>query len=206
MLAIICLYPFNKLATQVSPFVDVFVKIGITKAAIIMNIVAITATLSAFNSCLYSSSRILYSLALHNNPKGILTKTSKTGMPRNAVFLTGFIILITVIINFIFPEKAIMYLLTVATCSILITWFIILMTHIYFRKKYQEHKLEFKLRFFPYANWFAIIVLVLIMIVMTQMNDMKWSIYITPVWLVGLSIFYIIGKCKSNTQNIKKVS
>jgi len=198
MLAIICLYPFNKLASNVSPFVDVFNKIGIHQAALIMNVVAITAALSAFNSCLYSSSRMLYSLALQNNALPSLTKVSKNGMPSRALLFTSATIFVTVIINYLFPDKATMYLLMIATCSILITWFIILISQMYFRVKNEDKLPKFRLGLFPYSNIFAIFMLGVVMITMTKMDDMKWSVYITPIWILLLSIIYWLRKHHQN--------
>lgn len=196
MLAIICLYPYQQLATNVSPFVDVFAKMGIPAAAQVMNFVAITAALSAFNSCLYSSSRMLYNLAMHRNASQNLIKTSRTGIPYKAILWSSLTVFITVIINYLFPDKALIYLLTVATCAILITWFIILITQLSFRRKHKNDKLEFKLWLFPVSNIFAIAMLIIVMIVMMQMDDMKLSIYITPLWIGLLSIIYWLRKLR----------
>ena len=199
--AILCLYPFNKLSTNISPFVDVFTKIGLPSVAVIMNIVAITAALSAFNSCLYSSSRMLYNLALNNNAFQILGKTSKSNTPYVAIIFTSFVVFITVIINYLFPEKALMYLLTVVTCSILITWFMILLSQIYFRRKHAHENLSFTLKLFPYSNIFAICVLILVMVIMTRMDGMKYSVYITPIWIFSLSMIYVYSsRVKSSSK------
>ncbi len=194
MCAIICLYPYQKLATNISPFVDVFHKIGINSAAQIMNLIAITAALSAFNSCLYSSSRMLYNLAINQNAHKKFTKTSANGVPYLAVLATGIAILLAVVVNFLFPEKAIMYLLTIATCSILITWTVILVSQFRFRQFHigKKDKIHFKLPLFPYSNIFAIVMLFIIMLVMTTMDDMRLSVFITPIWILLLSILYLI--------------
>ncbi len=196
MLAIVCLYPYQKLATNISPFVDVFQKIGIPIAAEIMNIVAITAALSAFNSCLYSSSRMLYNLSLHGDSSTKLANTTKKGIPYKAILTTSVAIFLSVIINYLFPEKALMYLLTIATGAILITWFIILVSQMRFRKihRHIEEQLKFKLWLFPYSSIFAIIMLFVVMLVMTTMDDMKLSVYITPFWILLLTVLYIIRK------------
>lgn len=50
-----------------SPFVLIFDNVGIPGAAHIINFVVITAALSAFNSGLFGSGRMLYNLSLQNN-------------------------------------------------------------------------------------------------------------------------------------------
>lgn len=200
MLAIVCLYPYQKLATNISPFVDVFQKIGIPVAAEIMNIVAITAALSAFNSCLYSSSRMLYNLSLHGDSSTKLSKTTNKGIPYKAILATSVAIFLSVIVNYLFPEKALMYLLTIATGAILITWFIILVSQMRFRKAHRhiEEKLKFKLWCYPYSSIFAIIMLFIVMLVMTTMDDMKFSVYVTPFWILLLTILYALRKKNIN--------
>ena len=124
-------------------------------------------------------------------------------MPYKAVLWTSFAILIAVLVNYLFPDKALMYLLMIATCAILITWFIILISQIRFRKiktKTDEH-LKFKLRLFPYTSIFAILMLFTVMGVMTTMDDMKLSIYVTPFWILLLSIFFILRN-KNNSSKL----
>lgn len=206
MLAIIVLYPFQKLATNVSPFVDVFRKIGFSAAAGAMNMVAITAALSAFNSCLYSASRMLFNLS--NNgyaPKYLSNIQSVNHVPRKAILFTAAAVAITVVVNYLFPANAIMYLLTIATGSILIVWFMILVTQIYFRLYKDANKvtLHYKLLLFPYTNIFAMLVLIFVMITMTQMDDMRLSVFVAPLWIFGLSIFYMLRKNATDAKRIQ---
>lgn len=202
MLAIMLLYPYEQLSGKISPFVDVFLKVGLSSAAMVMNFVAITAALSSFNSSLFSASRLLCNLAENGNAPKRFAKISKNGIPKRSVILTSFCVMIAVLVNFIFPQKAIMYLLTVATCAILVTWFIILITQMYFRKKQikENFRIKFKLYLFPYSNIFACLVLFIVLGIMTQMDDMKLSVYITPLWILVLSFCYILKK--ANIINI----
>lgn len=67
MLAIMAVYPWNKITTTSSPFVQVFAAIGVIGAAGILNFVVLTAAMSATNSAIFSTSRSLYSLARGGN-------------------------------------------------------------------------------------------------------------------------------------------
>ena len=197
MLAIILLYPYQMLSNNVSPFVDVFKKMGFSMAADIMNMVAITAALSAFNSCLYAGSRMLFNLSENGFAPKYLSKIQKSNnVPRSAILFTATAVALTVVINYLFPENAIMYLLTIATGSILIVWFIILMTQMYFRKHKvsNNQKLIYKLNLYPYSNIFAMLILIFVMIEMTQMPDMRLSVFVAPMWIFILTVFYILRK------------
>ena len=192
ILAIICLYPFNKLNANVSPFVDVFKEIGINQAATVMNAVAITAALSAFNSCLYAASRMLFSLATHGSAPKSLAKLNKVNIPSRALIVTSLCVLVAVVMNYLFPDKAIMYLLIIATCAILTCWGLILFTQIAFRRDKQKKQvvLDYRLLFYPYSTVFAILVLGMVMLIMLWMEDMRMSVIVTPIWIGALSIIY----------------
>lgn len=200
ILAIICLYPFSKLSANVSPFVDVFKEIGIGRAADVMNAVAITAALSAFNSCLYAASRMLFSLAKHGLAPAKYAKTNSINIPSKALLFTSLCILISVAVNYIFPEKAIMYLLTIATCAILTCWILILITQIYFRKRVAKSEISYSLILYPYSNIFAMTFLVMVMFIMMFIDDMRLSVIVTPLWIFTLSVIYMLtqkGKAKN---------
>jgi len=191
---ILCLYPWQLLSPQLSPFVDVFNKIGIGAAATIMNLVAITAALSAFNSCLYSAARVLASLARQGSAPKKLGIVNRKNIPHNAVIFTSLIIAITIVINYLFPEKAIIYLIAIATTSIIVTWTTIIICHVFFRHKVPLQ--NYRLPLFPWLNIFAVIVLASVVVVMTQMADMQLAVYLMPVWLIILTIAYFISRKK----------
>ena len=80
------------------------------------------------------------------------------------------------------------------------------MTQIYFRRNKEANnvKLHYKLILFPYTNIFAMIVLIFVMITMTQMDDMRLSVFVAPLWIFVLSIFYMLRKKTNDTKRIQK--
>ena len=202
ILMIILLYPYTKLATNISPFVDVFKKIGFSSASSILNIVAISAALSSFNSTIYSGSRMLYNLSKNRHAPNILSKINSHGIPHYAIITTSFFIGIAIIINYIWPEKAFFYLMTITTSIMLIVWLIILITQFRFRKEIQKQniKLKYQSIFFPYANILVMLILFGFMVIMTQIKEMAYAVYVTPIWILLLTIFYFIKKVISSSN------
>lgn len=195
ILAIICLYPYQELSTKISPFVDVFKSVGFKDAAIIMDIIAITAALSSFNSCLYSSSRILYNLSMHGYAPKVLSNTPNGEVPKKSTLFVSGIILIGVIINYLFPDTAIIYLLYITTAAILIVWFMILLTQLFFRKQKNTANLKYKLKYSPYSNIFAMLILISVAVIMMNMDDMmRKSVYVIPIWIGALSVVYFFTR------------
>ena len=63
LIVIMSIYPWNAIKPSESPFVQVFVAVGIVAAAGIVNFVVLTSAASACNSAIFSTSRMMYSLA-----------------------------------------------------------------------------------------------------------------------------------------------
>ncbi|MCC2645927.1 MAG: aromatic amino acid transporter AroP [Burkholderiales bacterium] len=189
---ILCLYPWSKINSHLSPFVDVFSKIGIAKAAAVMNFVAITAALSSLNSGIYGTARMAYSLSQQRNAPKILGRLNSKGIPYMAILFSLFFIFFTVILNYLYPKQIFGVLLAIAVLAAIINWVIILLTQIVFRKKVKLENIKYKIPLYPITSIIAIIFFVMIIITMTQMKDMAMAIYIAPLWLLVLSVGYWI--------------
>lgn len=187
---VLCLYPWNKINSNISPFVDVFSKIGIAKAAAVMNFVAITAALSSFNSGIYGTARMAYGLSTQGNAPKILSRLNNNGTPYMAILFSLFFIFITVLLNYFYPKQIFGVLLAIATIAAIINWIIILTTQIYFRKKVGATSIKYKIPFYPISSIIAIIFFIIVIITMSQMKDMQLAIYIAPLWLLILSVGY----------------
>jgi L-asparagine transporter-like permease len=60
---IMCILPWNQITSEVSPFVAIFDSVGFRAAAAILQVVLITAALSAINADIYGAGRMLHGLA-----------------------------------------------------------------------------------------------------------------------------------------------
>ncbi|MDS1030509.1 amino acid permease [Bacillota bacterium LX-D] len=189
------IYPWNQIGTQGSPFVEIFSKIGIPAAASIINAVVITAALSAFNSGLYSNGRMLYNLAQQGNAPEALGRVSKNGAPSIGILFSAGLILISVILNYLFPGKVFLYLISVATIAGILNWTMILLTQIKFRQNRSPEeieKLHFKMPLFPISNYISLAFLAMVVVIMAFMPDMVYALYVAPIWFLILYIGYRI--------------
>jgi AAT family amino acid transporter len=192
---VICLYPWNKLNANISPFVDVFKQIGIPKAATLMNLVAISAALSSLNSGIYGTGRMLHNLGLQGNAPKCMTAVTKNGAPRNAILFSMMCIALTVILNYFYPKHIFNVLLSIATLSAMINWLTILAAHHYFRKN-TPTKSTYPLFAYPLTAIIAIIFLVTVSISMVFMPNFRLAILIAPLWLLILSAGYLIKRLR----------
>ena len=79
------LIPMQQAGVEKSPFVLVFEKVGIPYAADIFNFVILTAILSAANSGLYASGRMLWSLSNEKTLPRCFARVNKNGVPLTAL-------------------------------------------------------------------------------------------------------------------------
>lgn len=187
------LYPWNEVGTNGSPFVLIFDKIGIPGAAHIINFVVLTAALSAFNSGMFSTGRMLYNLSLQNNGPKYFGKLNKHQTPRRGILFSASFLLVAVFLNYIIPEKVFMFISSVATVAVITSWTIILLTQIKFRQsktKEEVGKLAFKLPLHPFSNYLALVFLAFVIVLMAFMDGMREALYVAPVWFLILYVGY----------------
>lgn len=187
------LYPWNEVGSNGSPFVLIFDKIGIPGAAHIINFVVLTAALSAFNSGMFSTGRMLYNLSLQNNGPKYFGQLNKHQTPRRGILFSASFLLVAVFLNYIIPEKVFMFISSVATVAVITSWTIILLTQIKFRQsksKEQVGKLAFKMPLHPLSNYVALAFLAFVIVLMAFMDGMREALYVAPVWFIILYVGY----------------
>ncbi|MHC1719923.1 MAG: amino acid permease [Clostridiaceae bacterium] len=187
------IWPWTKVGLDGSPFVLMMSGLGIPAAALILNIVCLTACLSVFNCMVYSNSRILYGLAKTGDAPKLFGVTNKRGVPVKGLMVMAVITLLAVVLNYAF-DKVIIYLVAVIIGSEFITWGGIVITQLHFRKKIGEHAkdLKYKSLLFPYANYFVLAYFALLLILMIIMPDYRMGAIALPIWIGILFVAYKI--------------
>lgn len=187
------IFPWNQVGMEGSPFVTIFSKLGIGSAAHILNFVVLTAAISVYNSGIYSNGRMLYSLAEQGNAPKFFTKLGANKVPYVAILFSSACTLVVVAINYLIPEGAFMQVMAVATTAATITWVMIVLVHMKFRKAHAADvgKLTFPAPFYPIANYFCVAFMAVILVMMTQMPDMRLSVLVLPVWLIVLYVGFL---------------
>ncbi len=108
--------------------------------------------------------------------------------------------LITVLLSYLDPAKVFLYLMALATISIIINWSIILIVQLKFRKQKEQvnQPLLFKMPLYPISSYISLVFLAAIVVIMAFMPDMRYSLYVAPVWLLCLYVGYKLKTTKSN--------
>lgn len=204
MIAIMSVYPWNKITTTASPFVQVFSGIGIAGAAGILNFVVLTAALSATNSCLFSTSRTLHALSWGGNaPKG-LAKLNKSGVPTNSLNFSALVLLIIVVLNYLMPASVFTMISGVSTINFVLVWVILIWCHIRYRRVHPEGAQTFRMPGYPFTDWISLVFFVGVLIFLLINGSTRISMIISmAVFLVMLGVYELIYRPKRQVHASK---
>ncbi|GIP30467.1 lysine-specific permease [Paenibacillus sp. J23TS9] len=139
----------------VSPFTLVFEKAGLAFAASVMNAVILSSVLSAGNSGMYSSTRVLYAMAKDGLAPKLLGKLNSRGVPINALIMTTLVGMLAFLASLFGDGVVYNWLLNASGMCGFINWLGIAICHYRFRRAFiaQGHSLDE----LPYrAKWFPL--------------------------------------------------
>ena len=148
-----------------SPFTIVFDRVGIAFAASVINAVILTSLLSAANSGIYTTSRMLYSMAEDKQAPRFLAKLNKTTKLPIVALFTTFIIVLAVIILAQFKSDIVFTLLNIIGSLVIVIWAASILAQIRLRlaikKQNKDPKdiLPYKAPFYPLGPIIVILAL-----------------------------------------------
>ncbi|MBI6657569.1 amino acid permease [Pseudomonas carnis] len=193
LFVLMAIYPWPQIGSQGSPFVQIFSNLGIGSAATILNIVVISAAVSAINSDIFGAGRMMYGLAQQGQaPKGF-AQLSKQGVPWMTVVVMGAALLGGVVLNYLIPENVFLLIASIATFATVWVWLMILFTQVAMRRsmtKAQITELKFPVPFWPYAPAAAIVFMLFVFGVLGYFPDTQAALMVGAVWIVLLIIAY----------------
>ncbi|MET9887207.1 amino acid permease [Streptomyces sp. NPDC006430] len=163
------LLPYTAYSGDQSPFVTVFDKLGFPGAAGIMNLVVLTAALSSLNSGLYSTGRILRSMAVSGSAPKFTGRMNKGRVPYGGVLFTAAFGLAGVGLNYFMPKDAFEIVLNFASLGILGTWAMVMLCSLHFWRRAEQGTLErpsYRLPWAPYTQIVTLLFLLAVLILM----------------------------------------
>ena len=191
---LMALFPWNQIGTQGSPFVQIFENLGIGSAATILNIVVISAAISAINSDVFGAGRMLYGMAKDGQAPKVFTKLSKNGVPWMTVVVMAGVLLIGVVLNYLIPKNIFIIIASIATFATVWVWLMILLSQIGMRRKLSTAEikaLDFPVIGWPYAPAFAVMFMLFVLGIIAYFPDSRPAIYVGITWLVILWLAYV---------------
>ncbi|WP_332066206.1 amino acid permease [Bartonella sp. CB189] len=190
------LYPWNKIGLMGSPFVSIFEKLGISFAANILNIVVVTAAISAMNSGMYGACRMIHGLSQEGYALKKFQYLSKNGVPILVILLISVIFFLGVVLNYFYHEGLFFLIAAMATFATVFIWMMILLSQIFMRfkmSKKEQSDLKFPIPFWPIGSIFSILFMIFIFILLLFFDDTRPALFVGIIWVIFLIIcFYML--------------
>ncbi|WP_110274819.1 amino acid permease [Klebsiella oxytoca] len=145
---------------SMSPFTLVFRNAGLISAAAIMNAVILTSVVSAGNSGLYASTRMLFNLACEGKAPAFFSRLTRNGVPLLALLATALVSALCFLSSMFDNASVYMWLLNITGMTGFIAWLGIAVSHYRFRRGYvqQGHNIDdlpYRSALFPAGTIFA---------------------------------------------------
>ncbi|RJG13098.1 amino acid permease [Pseudomonas cavernicola] len=193
LFVLMAIYPWPQIGSQGSPFVQIFDSLGIASAATILNIVVISAAVSAINSDIFGAGRMMYGMARQGQAPAGFARLSRQGVPWMTVLVMGGALLIGVLLNYLIPENVFLLIASIATFATVWVWLMILLSQVAMRRNMNEEEvaaLKFRVPFWPFAPAAAIVFMLFIFGVLGYFPDSRMALYVGAMWIALLSIGY----------------
>lgn len=183
-----------------SPFVTVMQTVGIPFADSILNFVVIVAALSAMNSMLYISTRMMFSLSRTGDAPAVFGRVASNGVPLNALSLCTSGIAVAAVVYTVRPETAFPVMIALSMFGALFTWTMIFLTHFFFRRAIRQSgvKLKLKMPGYPVGTLVGF-VLILAVLITTWFTDLFHStlVFGVPFFVFLVAMYFVRHRNKT---------
>ncbi len=197
---IVCIVPWNQIVSGHSPFVAAMERINVPGAAIIMNIVVLTAVLSCLNSGLYVTSRVLFTLAGKGDAPQAIVAVNSRQVPTRAILLGSAFAYLAILAQ-VFSKDVFTFLVNASGATMLIIYLLVAVSQIRIRRHIEAtepERLVFKVWLFPYASWATIAAIAAVLVAMALTPDLAAQFYISGLLLlVVLGAYFFVRRARA---------
>lgn len=194
LIMIMSVTPWNLIAADRSPFVEMFVLVGFPAAASIINFVVLTSAASSANSGVFSTSRMLFGLAKQGDAPAGFARLSKRAVPSSGLMFSCICLLSGVVLIYMIPNVMTVFTLvtTVSAILFMFIWSIILCSYLKYRKmRPQLHATSaYKMPFGILMCWVCLAFFAAVLVLLTLQPDTLQALIVTPLWFVVLAVAY----------------
>ena len=179
----------------------------------IINAVIFTSIYSAGNAMTFAGSRSLLGMAMEKKLPKIFTWTNRNGVPYVAVVATLSIGLLSFLQVSKGSSQALFYFIDVSTCSLLVTWVIVAVSHLCWRRAIAKQNfplssLPYASKLAPYTTYYAIAngTLVLLICGWDIFIKGRWDpvIFVPQYFALGMVVFfYFFYKVLQRTKIVR---
>ncbi|WP_067487113.1 MULTISPECIES: D-serine/D-alanine/glycine transporter [Dickeya] len=196
LIMIMSVTPWSHIAADKSPFVEMFVLVGLPAAASVINFVVLTSAASSANSGVFSTSRMLFGLARQGYAPASFGRLSKRAVPSGGLLFSCICLLCGVVLIYLIPNVMTVFTLvtTVSAILFMFVWSIILCSYlVYRRQRPQRHQSSaYKMPCGIIMCWVCLAFFAFVLVLLTLQPDTLQALTVTPLWFVVLAVAYQI--------------
>jgi len=171
-----------------------------------MNFILLTAVLSCLNSGLYTSSRMLFSMAQKGDAPKLFLKVNSKGIPFNAIIGCTIISYISVGFNYLSPDKIFLFLVNASGGVALLVYLVIAFSQLRMRKSYEKkhpEKLKIRMWLFPYLTYGTIVGITSIFITMPFIDSLRTQFFLTLLIALFIVGSFFLTRSRRNIEKVK---
>ena len=172
---VVALLPWNDPGIA-QPYVSALRALKVPAAAHIMNAVILTAVLSALNSGLFASSRMLMALARRGDAPQALARLNRRGVPAYAILISTLFGYAAVVMNYVSPEHVFAFLVNSYGTVAIFVYVLIAAAELRLRARLQREapeRLRVRMWGYPYLTILAIVAMLGIVVAMAFIPDQR---------------------------------
>ena len=205
---VLAIVPWTAAGIDESPFVKVMRALGVPAAAGILNFVILIAALSAMNSQLYITTRMMFSLARAGYAPRRFGALSDRGVPLNSLLLSSLGIALATALSVIAPQRSFILMVAISSFGALFTWMMIFITHYYFRRTRERGgaaPLRFRMIGFPYTTLLGAGLMAAVLITTLFTPAFRLTLVFGIPFLACLALVYRIRYRKPAVSSVETV-
>ncbi len=196
LIVIMSVTPWSSVVPSKSPFVELFVLVGLPAAASLINFVVLTSAASSANSGVFSTSRMLFGLAQDGQAPKMFAKLSKRAVPAKGLTFSCMCLLGGVVMLMVNPSviAAFTMITTVSAILFMFVWTIILCSYLAYRKNRPQlhEKSSYKMPLGKVMCWVCMAFFVFVLVLLTLEDDTREALMVTPLWFVLLGAGWLL--------------
>ena len=194
---VLAIVPWTAAGIDESPFVKVMRALRVPAAAGIFNLVILVAALSAMNSQLYITTRMMFSLSrAHQAPRrfGLL---NRRGVPVQALLLSSIGIALATVLSIVAPKSAFILMVSISAFGAMFTWMMIFITHYRFRRARAlsgAAPLRFRMYGFPVTTLLGAALMAAVLLTTAFTDAFRMTLVFGLPFLICLSVTYWVWR------------
>jgi GABA permease len=176
---VVALVPWNDTVRMSRPYVSVMEVLRIPAAATVMSLVILTAVLSALNSGLFASSRMLMALAGRGHAPAAVARLDRRGVPVAAILASTAFGYVTVAMSYLSPDRIFAFLVNSYGTVAIFVYVLISVAELRLRRRLEREapeRLRIRMWGYPWLTRLAIAGMLAILAAMAVIPEQRVSL------------------------------